>query len=232
MKKVLLFVFVFFMFSLNVIADCSYTEQAELLNKAANVKVSYEIKNEVVHFVDMDANVDYFNIIITNLNNDFYATIKDDATNNLKNVVGNSNDGIANYRWDNLDTITNFTIEVFVSKGNCSGQKIKTLYLQTPRYNEYYNREICEELSDFYLCQKYITTNIPTEERFFEQLDSYKSGRINEQGETVDNRNFFDKTIDFIKDNKWFLLGGLVLITGGIVFVYTKKNKKRRELGL
>lgn len=232
MKKVLLFVFVFFMFSLNVFADCSYTEQAELLNKAANVKVSYEIKNEVVHFVDMDANVDYFNIIITNLNDDFYATIKDDATNNLKNVAGNSNDGIANYRWDNLDTITNFTIEVFVSKGNCSGQKIKTLYLQTPRYNEYYNREICEELTDFYLCQKYITTNIPTEERFFEQLDSYKSGRINEQGEEIDNRNFFDKTIDFIKDNKWFLLGGLVLITGGIVFVYTKKNKKRRELGL
>lgn len=232
MKKVLLFVFVFFMFSLNVFADCSYTEQAELLNKAANVKASYEIASEVVHFVDMDANVDYFNIIITNLNDDFYATIKDDASNNLKNVAGNSNDGIANYRWDNLDTITNFTIEVFASKGNCSGQKIKTLYLQTPRYNEYYNREICEELTDFYLCQKYITTNIPTEERFFEQLDSYKSGRINNQGEEIDNRNFFDKVFDFIKDNKWFMLGGLVLVTGGIIFVYTKKNKKRRELGL
>lgn len=234
MKKVLLFVFVFFMFSLNVFADCSYTEQAELLNKAANVKASYEIKNEVVHFVDMDANIDYFNIQLYNLSEDFYAIVRNDynsASQTLRST--DAKDGVITYRWNNLDNITNFTIEVYASgSSNCTGEKFKTLYIQTPRFNEYYDREICKELTDFYLCQKYITINLPTEERFFEQLDSYKSGRINNQGDEIDNRNIFDKTIDFIKDNKWYILGGLVLITGGAVFVYTKKNKKRRELGL
>lgn len=236
MKKILLIVFVFFGFLGNVLAEskCSYNEQSELLNKATNVKISYEIASEVVHFTDMDANIDYINISIYNITEDFYVILKNDYNGSSQTFrYSDSKDGVITYRWEYLDKITNFTAEVYASgTTNCAGEKFKTLYLQTPRYNEYYDREVCEQLTDFYLCQKYVTSSLVTEERFFEQLDSYKSGKINEQGEEIDNRNIFDKVFDFIKDNKWYILGGIVIVSGGIVYVYYNKNKKRRELGL
>ncbi len=236
MKKILLTIVVFFMFMGISLADskCSYNEQAELLNEAANVKVSYEVATEIVKFVDMDANVDHFNVQIYNLNEKFYIVVKNDLNSSVKTFnYSDSKEGVVTYRWNQIDKITNFTIEVYASgKTGCAGEKYKTLYLQTPRFNEYYDREICEELTDFYLCQKYVTSSSVTEDRFFEQLDSYKKGLLNDDGEKIDNRNIFDKAFDFIKDNKWYILGGLVVIVGGVVFVYTKKNKKRRELGL
>ena len=176
MKKILLFIFVFFSINANVFAEskCSYTEQAELLNKAANVKANYEVKSEILKFSDMEAEIDYFNISVYNLTEDFYVTIKNDYDNSSKTFrFSDAKDGVIEYRWDNLEKVTNFTIEVFSStETNCVSEKMKTLYVKTPRYNEYFNREICEELTDFYLCQKYITTSIPTEDKFFEQITS------------------------------------------------------------
>ena len=236
MKKFLFFMFSFFIINNVVLADsnCSYNEQAELLNKATNIKASYEIESEIVHFVDMDANVDHFNILVSNVTEDFYVIIKNDFNSETKTYnYSDTKDGIITYRWNNIDSIANFTIEVYESGlTKCAGEKYKTLYIQTPRFNEYYDREICEELTDFYLCQKYTTSKIVAEDRFFEQLESYQSGKINNQGEAIDNRNVFDKVFDFIKDNKWFILGGVVIITGGVVVITRRKNKKSRELGL
>lgn len=236
MKKFIFSIFIFFVFSINALADskCSYTEQAELLNKATNIKASYEIGTELVHFVDMDANAEFFNIIITNLNKEFYAIIKNDYNSESKTVnYTDAKDGVFNYRWNNMDKVTNFTIEIFASgRTNCAGEKFKTLYIQTPRYNEYYDREICEELTDFYLCQKYITSSLIAEDKFFEQIDSYKTGKVNNEGEEINNKNLFDKVYEFIKNNKWYVLGGIVLVSGTGIYISVKKSKKSRELGL
>ena len=235
-KYLLLLIIMFFIFTKSSFADskCSYTEQAELLNKAANVKTSYEIATEKVSFIDGDATVDYFKIQIYNVTEEFKISIKNDYDNSTKSFsYSDSKDGVITYKWNNADKVTNCTMEVYASgKTNCSGEKFKTLYLQIPRFNEYYDRKVCETLTDFYLCQKYITSNLVTEERFFEQLDSYQKGKINNNGEEIDNRNIFDKAFDFIKDNKWYFLGGIVLISGTGIYFYAKKSKKRRELGL
>lgn len=236
MKKVLFFILSFFIISNVTLAEskCSYNEQAELLDKATNIKAGYEIESETVHFVDMDANKDYFQINIYNVTEDFYAVLKEDYLGSETTFrYSDAKDGIISYRWDVLDFVTNFTIDIYASgKTNCSGEKYKTLYIQTPRYNEYYDREVCEELTDFYLCQKYTTSTVVAEDRFFEQLESYRAGKINDQGEEIDNRNIFDKAFDFIRDNKWFILGGTIIIVGGVIFVNRKRNKKSRELGL
>ena len=118
MKKILLFIFVFFSINANVFAEskCSYTEQAELLNKAANVKANYEVKSEILKFSDMEAEIDYFNISVYNLTEDFYVTIKNDYDNSSKTFrFSDAKDGVIEYRWDNLEKVTNFTIEVFSS---------------------------------------------------------------------------------------------------------------------
>lgn len=236
MKKILFFIFSFFIITNIAFADskCSYNEQAELLNKATNIKASYEIESEVVHFVDMDANVDYFNVLVSNVTEDFYVVIKNDYNTDVSTLrYTDAKDGVIYYRWNNLEKVTNITIEVFASGNtNCANEKYKTLYIQTPRYNEYFDREVCEELTDFYLCQKYTTSTVVTEDRFFEQLESYQNGKIDDKGEEIDNRNVFDKVFEFIKDNKWYILGGVIVITGGIVFINRKRNKKSRELGL
>ena len=80
MKKYLLLVIMFFIFTKSSFADskCSYTEQAELLNKAANVKTSYEIATEKVSFIDGDATVDGTSSVYT-----FLSPVPEDDLHNL-----------------------------------------------------------------------------------------------------------------------------------------------------
>ena len=236
MKKFIVGILFFFVSTVIVFAEskCDYNEQAELLNKATNVKAEYEIKTELIHFVDMDAYVEHFVIEIYNVTDDFYVLIKNDYNDDsVKLRSSDATDGIISYTWDDTDTIINFTIEVYGSGStNCVNEKFKTLYIQTPMYNPYYDREICEELTDFYLCQKYINTSIVTEDRFFEQLESYQNGLIDDNGNEVDNRTLFTKVTDFIKDNKWYFIGGCVLLLGVSGYAIMKKNKRSRGLGL
>lgn len=238
MKKILVFLSLFILFSVNVKAasSCTYTEQAELNSKAANIKVSYDVIDKTIHFEDGDANQRLFKIQILNVTEEFYIVVKNDITKVDKTYYSkDAVDGIISFEWDYVESITNFTIQVYTTiKTNCSGEKYKTFYLSTPRYNEYYNYTICSQLSDFYLCQEFVTFSEISRDKFFAQVKNYKSGKIDNKGEEpiVEEPTTTDKIFSFIDNNKWYILGGISIIIIGIYVIYRMKTKKQRELGL
>ncbi len=246
MKKILALIItsILFVTNVNAASKCSYEEQTKLNGKAGNVKVSYEIKETEVKadFFDVYKNelkdtmiVEVFEISVLNISEDIYVVVKNDFNKDSKTIrYSDSNNGIAKFTWDKRDNITNFTFEIYSSnKTSCPNEIYKTIYLTTPRYNTLYGYEECKNIEDFYLCQKYVTFKDISEANFFSKISQYKNKEIDDNGEVIpSNKTIFDRVFDFVKENKWFVLSGIVLISGAVYAINYTKNKKQRDLGL
>lgn len=239
MKKILSFLVVMFLFNINVSAAslCDYTEQSELNSKAANVKVSYDIVDSTLTFEDGVSLNKIFRIQMLNVTEDFYVIVKNDINKEEKTYYStDAVDGVISFDWDYAETVTNFTIQVYTTnKTNCADEKYKTFYLTTPRYNNYFNIETCQELTDFYLCQEFVTFTDVSRDKFISQLESYRNGEVNNKGEKQEeneNLTITDKIFEFIDNNKWYIIGGLSVIIIASFVIHRVKTKKQRELGL
>ena len=237
MKKIITMLFAIFLFSTKATAasNCTYAEQMELNQKVANIKISYEISSRDEQFSDMTITHEYFQINILNLSEEFYIVVKNNLNEEEKTFTSaDAVDGVITYDWDETDSITNFTMVVYTSeKTGCPSEKYKTFYLTTPRFNEFYNREKCQENGDFYLCQKYVTFSHVDENKFLEQLESFEKGKINNNGDDAEEPNltFMDKVFNFIDKYKWYFIGVIIISIGGVV-IYRIKTRKQRKSGL
>lgn len=235
MKKILLILLITFFCNITVEAAslCSYQEQNELNQKAANVKATYEIKKYEEWLFDGYYSEYEIVISLLNLTEDFDAVI----TNNINNEKIRINyssvkDGVATFAWDYFDSVTNFTIElVTTNKTNCSNERYKIIYLTTPRYNKFYNKAVCSENPDYYLCEQFVVYQEITEDKFHEEITSYlNSSKIDNK---VDEPSVENPTvIDYFNKYKWYAIGGFALIVIIAYIVYRIKTKKQRELGL
>ena len=238
-KKLLLTLATLFLFTIKVEAAsiCSYKEQTEINQLAANVKATYEVVQDTVQFEDMNSTMDVFNISLFNVTEKIYVVIKNNINNEEKIITSNdATEGVASFKWDYAEAVTNFTIQVYTTeRTSCPNERYKTIYLTTPRYNEFYDRETCQELTDFYLCQKFVTFSEISEEKFFKQLESYRNGDVNDSGEDIidkDDNSTTDKVFNFIDDYKWYFVGGTIVVLVVIIIIFKLKGRKQRDLGL
>ena len=237
MKKLFVFLLMMFLFVINVDAAslCSYQEQVELNQKSKNVKVSYEVvEGDLVLDDGSTIKQDMFDIKILNVTDEFYVTVKNDQNGDERRFTSSdAKDGIITFRWKGVSKIVNFTFNVYTTdKTTCPDEMYNTVYLRTKRYNPFHNMAICNELDDFFLCEKYVDVEDVDQAVFYSQLEKYRNGKIDNKGEEIDNTNFFDRVFDFFKQNGLYILGGLVLIAGVSFIVYRITHKKQRELGL
>lgn len=239
MKKFLTFLIVMFLFNINAKAasSCTYEEQTELNSKAANVKISYEIIEEKTEEEEIIHINRYFKVSIVNVTEDFYIVIKNSVNDEEKTFTkDDAQNGIITFNWTDTSEVTNFTAVVYTTNNtNCANEKYKTLYFTTPRYNEYSDRAICSELPDFYLCQEFVTFSEIDNMEFANKLDNY----INEENDNEKEdptepveTPITDKIFNFINKYKWFIIGGVLVITAISITVHRIKTKKQRELGL
>ncbi len=222
--------------TVNAASLCSYQEQNTINQKAANIKVSYEILTEKIESTSGQVTtMDYINVSLLNISEEFYVSIKNDFNSEIKTYnYGDTNNGSIVFRWDNLDKTTNFTIEIYTTaKTSCPNELYKTLYLLTPRRNFFGFSDSCALYPDFELCQKYVKTNSEiTEENFRKKLEKFEL----EHSKKEDSENSKIDENDIWKSFKKYgliILGVSVIIGAGIfIIVVNTKNKKQRELGL
>lgn len=239
MKKILTFLTIMLLFTTKVSAAslCDYKEQSELNGKAANIKATYEIieeKGEGEEGTYINYNI---NINITNLIEDFYIIVKNDYTNEEK-IYRNSDtlNNILTIRWDNIDKVTNFTIQIYSSnKTNCPDELYTTLFLTLPRYNRYSIKTDCIEYEKFYLCQKFVFVDYIKEEEFISQFahyikeDNQKNAEVTEKEE---EKKFVNQIFQVIIDNKLIIICVVLIATSITITINVKKRKRQRELGL
>lgn len=225
--------------TVNAASLCSYQEQNTINQKAANIKVSYEIlteKEPSENDPNLVFDVDYFNISITNITDDFYIRIKNDYNNQTQNFSSSdAKDGIITFKWSYSAEVTNFTIDIYTSnKTSCPNEVYKTIYLTTPRFNTYSQTDFCVENSDLQYCQKYVTFKEIEYNDFDKRVEKFKNDKKNnDKNEEEDNKSKNNKILEFFDKYKWTILGSSVIIGAGIfIIVINMKKGKQRDLGL
>lgn len=217
MKKIIL-ILSFFLFPTFINAECSseeiIKERNEVNKLAANVNVSsyYEIVGDTAKF----------NIKIANLDS------KISISEKLKDVV-------INYAMDKINpreyTIYGYepgykvSFEIKAQNTNCiNDQVITTKYASLPSYNKYYRDEICEGISDYYLCQRF--AKVSSYESFKKTVEAYKKSLDNMPiNDEVDNG---DKFAIFNVIEKYYVpvLGSIILVGSVLIIREIRETKK------
>ena len=238
MNKKSIFLMLLLMFFANLrvdaVSSCSYKEQAELNSEAAQIKVKYEEKSELYYppaeycgeaGEGCSVNNYYFTITILNMSENFYIEVDGNKNKQLTFTYDDVKDGIITFNYENVDEIGNFTFNVYSSsETNCAYEKYRVIHFTTPKFNRYYYDGECSNVPDYYLCQKYITTEEPKYGDFLNQITEYKR-QLNEEKEK-NNRNFLEKIFDFVDNHKTLLGITTTIVVAGVVTVVIVKKRK------
>lgn len=213
--------FVFFMFVLLILpikANAVY----EVTDSRCTTTLKMSLRQEgqdIVHRISKKENADkiLFDVYFYNLSENIYMT---DSKDNL----------IKDGKIENLKPGTSHAVNLYASNKNyCSRYKIATKIITVPYYNPYINSELCLGYEDFELCKKGMNVYDSIEE-FKKKREKYilsikKDDNIIEP--IIENKyNIFE----FIRDYKYPLVIGLVIILVSLVVIIIRKKKMNRGI--
>lgn len=184
-------------------AECDYQRLAELSRLASNVQLSYTYSEE-----------SGFQITMTNLTNDLYAT----------NIYGQRINGGAERVFEAVSGSYNY--DIYSNDSNCPGEFLLRKSINLPVRNSYSYYDECKQYPNFKYCQMWSNISV-THEQFMEELNQYK-GNVEEMKDqlTTEKVSIFDTLLEVLGAN-WFMfvfLGVVVLLTL-IIFFVKKKHK-------
>ena len=102
-------------------------------------------------------------------------------------------------------------------------------YVNLPTYNPYYTNNICDGLTNYSLCQKWVKHGL-TEDEFVKKVNEYKESLIieEEKKETLEDiKGIFDYVLEFFFDYYMYILP--TIIVGGIIGIIYLDRKDSFE---
>ncbi len=214
---------------------CSTEEQAKLKKTASNISSTYVEKEELIdpsmYLTNDEVGNEpvynyYFNVIFSNIDPDTYIKVSNDYNSEVKFIrYEDTDDGIYTFDWKNTDKITKFTYEVYSSaETSCPDEKYYTGYQVLPKYNDLSETAMCEGITDFEACRKYIMVNIEPAEQ--ERLITEYLSKVNKEKEQK-GKKWYQKIGDLVKDHKVIFITGSIIVIAGVATVVVNKKRKR-----
>ena len=216
MKKILLFIFLTFIF-INISAltygGCDYSTVSRMKSIVSNINFSYDyqiINNEA-----------YFSVTINNLTNDIYFY---DNITKRNYYFSDSNNGeitISNYK------VNSGNYKFYSNNSSCYGIALGTKYYNFPKYNIFHTHELCLDIPNYSLCKKWANVNYSAAE-FEEKVLEYKNKKNEIQEEEIKveyEKTFVDILVDIYINYYYYILGCLIIVCMVIIVVSNKKNK-------
>ncbi len=238
MNKKTLFIFTLFSLFVWVLKPnaetCTTAELARLKKEAAKVKLTYiEEEEEIELTPEMIADGaskpllnPYFNMKLANVTPELEVYITNDYNDDGEMVYGSSVNGLYEFRWDEVYDIVKFTYKVSASStSSCPQEELSIGYLVTPKYNTFADMVMCEGISDYKYCSKFVTfeMNYLDQEKKIKDYIAEKKAKESESKE-----NIFDKISEFINEHKTLVIGGAMAVAAvGVTYVIMVKRRKR-----
>lgn len=225
------------LFTKNVNAVCDYAKEAALNSEATTIKAIYEEQSkerDKSEYVCGDGNegcvamVDYFKISILNLSENFYVTVKGDNNFNKTFTSKDAKDGVISFDVTDISEINTYTFNVYNSSSSGCEKLNRTFYLTTPRLNDYYEYAICEDIPDYYMCQKFVTFDDNGLTDFITKANEYKDNQDKKNEEI--NKSFWQRIGDFIVNNKVGIIVGVSIIAVITVVSVIIIRKRRKDI--
>lgn len=191
-------------------AACNNSLKVNYQEKAKNISYSYKYE---------DSN-NTFNITFTNIDSSFYLI---DMESMQKYDYANGEMTI-----NNVAPGKSYRFNVFTKDNNpCSRSSIYPIYVTLPYYNPYYTDSLCDGISNYQYCKKFINKNISYEE-FQNNVTKYRQSL--EKSENVKKNNYYEsifKTLLNIYLNYYFIILPVIIIASIIIIV---RHDKKQEL--
>ena len=188
---------------ISVKATCSNQELSEYKLLASHINNYYEYNNN-------------FNITIYNVSNKLKIINKND------NTEYKTQDEIGEIKINNINPGTAITLGIYPNNGECSDYRIRTVYINTPYLNKYYEEEVCKE-NDNILCAKWTNTNSYTKEQFINEVKKETKEEIIEpESEPEIKKNVFLEVLGDL----YVPILIIIIISGSIaIYILDKKQK-------
>lgn len=185
----------------SVKAACSNQEMTRYKSLASNIDNYYEYS-------------DKFNITIYNLSEELKIVNKND--NSEYRTAG-----IGEVKINGINPGTSLTLGVYPNNGACSDYRLRTIYINLPYLNKYYQDELCKNNSSV-LCYKWTNTNNYTYEQFKEQVKEKKEEEIIPEEEPEEVRY---SILEFL--GKFYIPILLLIILSGSIGIYYLNKKQK-----
>lgn len=234
MKKVLIIMLASVFSILEVQAECSYKEKANLNEMASKVKTNYEVIEDKVteEFTDPDSEETItkeiiktkFKISIYNITKDLYINQKNSLTGETIDVdYENTKDGVYSFETDDIENIIKYDYQIYAGAENCSGNVLKSYSFTKPKINLFSQYRVCEGLDNVPYCRKYITEEIKlTEAELAGKLSEYLKTNEEEPVKEEEEKGI----IAVIKNNYEYVIIGVVVVSGALIItIYIVKKR-------
>lgn len=221
----LILVLIIILFKIDVnAATCTTTEKSNLKKLARMIEI-----NAVLDSEESPTHDHYYFVNLTNFSDNFYIIDSDntrfeyDSTYNETKRYGAYMPG---------RTIT-FTVYGALGK-NCAFERLATIRVNFPFYNDYYLSPSCEGIEDFYLCQKHYSGAIESELWFEQQVEKYKKSLDQQEPIEENKTGIIEKTTQYIKENPIVIIAAVVVFIFIVMAIITKikENKKKIKINL
>lgn len=184
--------------------SCDYTLLANLKKLASNINVTY-----TYYIKDNEA---YFDVTLTNLQENIYFTDNFNRTYYYNNTLGGVIT-IPGYRSGKV------TFTFYSNDSECLNEKLSVKYANLPYYNSFYNYEECKGIEEFSLCQKWSKSNYGYDE-FRERTNKYKQSKNNSEvnNNEIISKNWFEKIVDLYLSYYYIITPLFILAVLGIMY--------------
>lgn len=229
---VLLLVFSLFFVGSNVDAETNCKKKDELKAEASAVEVNYElIKEKDVN--GQDPNIYYYDIIITNVSDNFEIQIGDERY--LSSIVKNKT-----LKLRKVGGGYKFRIGIYASKKTgCEDTKLRTIPVELPHYNRFSDYEECAgHTNEYPICSptanvsKY-STDEEFEKEYQRQVEEYKNK--NKKNGKNNNNSKKKNILELYMDNSSVTVPVTILIViavAGFVYKVISDDKKKTKIDL
>ena len=217
----LLSIFIFIQSILKVDAAniCTQTIYNELKRDAYKVSLSWELKFD-------EKNNGYFEVTVSNMNSNILLVFA-----GMTYEIEEQNETFK----INSPLLGGKTYEFEFYGGYnspCTEEYIYTKYLTLPNYNSYSELEECIEYEEFPLCNKWYDGVIESKEYFYSKLEEYiesLKSEDNPEKPKTEEKNIFEKIIDFYFENIIITLPTTILFLVFIIIINILKVKKAKQ---
>lgn len=134
-----------------------------------------------------------------------------------------------------------YRVSIIITASNktaCSGEVLRTVYVNLPRYNIYSERKECEGLNEYAICKRTANTENVDETEFLKRVEEAKKQKIEDEKETPkveEKENVLDKINNFFSEYKNIIIPIAVILAVLIIImiiVKTRKNKNKVKIDL
>lgn len=156
---------------------CTNSEMTRYKRLASNINYSYD-------YIEQNDDVT-FKITLVNLNSEVYLVDSNGKYYYQDNeIVIDALDG------------QNISFKVYPRNNYCDTELLYTINITLPTYNKYYNDEICKDIQNYKLCQRWANINLNYEE-FTKKVNEYKQSLIKEEP-IVEEEKVEESLLDYI----------------------------------